>query len=312
MALELLAGPISFSVDGVSLPTWGAYYQQTYIQGIGLISLGVNPSGQPGGTYVAQLDGAAMFRSPFAWGAGSLILVPDLRKDTGIAMWDGNYSDFDAIACAPYPTPWLTTAAGASVASCVLPDRFLKIVWDKALWSGLTDSVNYVEEYAFTTNPPTGDATVSRTNKPGVICLAWRAEGQIRFYDTVNRIQVGETIYLGESFDACWYIRKWDIFLTLESNQLKVFANVVRPSSLSNPVALSAIAPGLVTQMQVRLLGAQNEPCVGEIINWAITSGDGFLVASQSETDENGYAQIGYACPVGSSGSATIAAEVDF
>jgi len=107
-------------------------------------------------------------------------------------------------------------------------------------------------------------------------------------------------------------VPKWDIFLVLHSNQLTVFANQIRPATLSNPVALSAVKAGLVTQLQVQLLGSCSEPCVGEVINWSLTSGSGSLTAQQSTTDDNGNAQIGYVCPVGSSGSMTISAEVDF
>jgi len=173
MALEVLSGPVPITVDGVNAG-WGFQWQNVFIQGIGLISLTVTPAEGHGiaGTYAAQWDGSAFFRSPFAWGSPSLILIPDLRTARGIAMYDGNYSDFDAIAGAPYPVPWLVTAGGVRAATCVLQDRFLLIDWEKVLASALTDSVTYIEEYSFSDSPPTGSATISRTNIDGVICIA--------------------------------------------------------------------------------------------------------------------------------------------
>src|SRR6185312_8049300 len=120
-------------------------------------------------------------------------------------------------------------------------------------------------------------------------------------YDTLRRVQVGQVQYVGETSDGCWYIPKWDIFLELQlsAKQLKVLANAVEPATLSNPVALTPITAGNVSEMQVQLLGAQGEPCVGELVNWSVASGSGSASPGQSTTDDNGYAKTNYASPVG-------------
>lgn len=307
MALEQTAGPYTIAVDSVAVNTFSS---AAWIQGLGLLSLECVPATGTIGTYVAQMDGAAMFRSPFS--AGGQVVIVDLRSVNGLDIFDGtHFTSFDYVAGAPQLDPWLTLPSTHTAPQVVLTDRFLKVGTEVDA-SLITDGVTYIPEYTFTGTAPSGQVTVSRTKSPGLICLAWGGNGQIRFYDTVARTQVGPTQFVGEGFDQCWYIPKWDIFLELKNKQLKVYANAVRPASLSNPSALSAVQAGLVTQWQVQVLGAQGEPCVGELVNWSIGSGDGSLTALQSTTDDNGNAQVGYICPVGSSGSVTIDAEVDF
>ena len=89
----------------------------------------------------------------------------------------------------------------------------------------------------------------------------------------------------------------------------------MRPSSLSSPAAVSAIAQGRVSQVRVRLLGANSDACEGELVDWSITAGSGALAEAQSTTDADGYAYNEYIAPVtggaGSPfGSVTIQAQV--
>ena len=240
-------------------------------------------------------------------------MILDLRIETrGLGTFDGsNYYHFDPIAAAPYVDPFLAIGSSATAATFICEDRFIRVNWDQVLSSPITDGLNYTLEYTFS-GAPTGGVTVSKTNRPEIVCIAWLIQGEIRFYDIVNRVQFGPTQYVGEEFDGCWYIPKWDLFLELTDKQLKVLANAVRPDTISNPVALSAVKPGVITQVQVRVLGAQSEPCVGELVNWSISAGDGSVDPPQSATDENGYAQTGYLCPNGGSGSVSINADVNF
>lgn len=312
MALELLAGPFDLNVGGTPVSSWGGFNQQAWIQGLGLLSLEVIADHT--GVYVAQLDGAASYRSPYA--AVSTVLLPDIRSADGLMVFDGlHYRNFGYLNGSPDFTPFLTLGSLTPAAHLVCVDRFVKFSGNQVLSSPLTDGVTYTLEYTFDGTAPSGTVSVSRTNVSGIVCVAWGASpGQIRFFDTFGRVQVGPVQYVGEAFSGCWYIPKWDIFLEFQivAKQLKVFANAVAPATLSNPSALSTVTAGNVSTMKVQLLGAQGEPCVGELIDWSVTSGDGAISPLQSATDVDGYATANYAAPVGSSGSVTINAAVNF
>lgn len=96
--------------------------------------------------------------------------------------------------------------------------------------------------------------------------------------------------------------------------RLWIFADEATPATLSNPIALSPTAAGEVVRYQVRLLGADYEPCIGHKVNWSC-SNLGIVQILQSETDENGYAETLVAYPPRWEGpweGATITAEVVF
>jgi hypothetical protein len=134
----------------------------------------------------------------------------------------------------------------------------------------------------------------------------------MRFYDVSLKTQIGATLNIGEEPDGCWYVPKHDVFVELKNKQLKILANAIQPATLSNPAATPAVGAGLVSRLQVQLLGTQGEPCVGELIDWSVWAGVGSLTVPQSATDSNGYATSALVVPVGSAGSVTVNAQLNY
>src|SRR6185503_6012565 len=104
MALELVSGPSDLMVNGTPPASWGNVNQQAWVQGLGLLSL--NVVADKIGVYVAQLDGAASYRSPYAGGA--VVLLLDIRTADGLVAFDGlHYSKFGYLNGAPDVDPFL-------------------------------------------------------------------------------------------------------------------------------------------------------------------------------------------------------------
>jgi hypothetical protein len=199
-------------------------------------------------------------------------------------------------------------------------DRLISIVGTSVKKRAIDGSDSaWVVESTLTAGPNypiyQGRATVSRTTNPAVVCIIYPGGG-ILFYDVVAKQQVFKPIARIGANNGAWYSPKFDIYIsytTTDSDwQISVWANAVRPGSLSNPVAAPSLVQGKVSQVMVRLLGADDEPCVGELVSWAITGGLGSLTAAQSVTDADGYAHIGYISPLSAGSSPTIQASVEF
>jgi hypothetical protein len=176
------------------------------------------------------------------------------------------------------------------------------------------DGITFTAEYTFPTPAGYTLVNVSRGRSTSEVCITYSngSLGQIRFYDTVGKVQIGDTLHLSDAPDGCWYVPKYDIFVELKTQQLKILADAVQPYSISAPTATPAVDAGLVSQLQVQLLGAQSEPCIGELINWSITAGSGSLIKPQSTTDGNGYATNALVIPVGSTGSTSVSATLNY
>lgn len=152
----------------------------------------------------------------------------------------------------------------------------------------------------------------SRTRDANILAIAFQ-NGNVLYYDHVQKQQADGFAYIGANLGA-WYSPRHNVFLKLTTDrQLEIYANAPRPYSLSNPSG-DAPARGRMTTYTVRVLGAQNEPCPNEIIDWSLDPGDpGQLRGAQSSTDSDGYASIDYFAPViGSLGSITVNAEIKF
>lgn len=96
--------------------------------------------------------------------------------------------------------------------------------------------------------------------------------------------------------------------------RLWVYADEAVPVFLSNPVALTPPRSGEVNSFQIRLTGAEGEPCAGHRINWS-ASARGTVLDLQTVTDADGYAQTRVSFTPRSSGpqeGVTITAEVTF
>lgn len=224
--------------------------------------------------------------------------------DKLIAMSPGIYAN-------PLYVPQIRTSDrliaihGATVTKCALDGSDPEWITEYTLTPVFTDSLYGGQ------NVP----AVSRTKDPAIICLIYPSGG-ILFYDVVAKQQVVKPWIprIGAN-NGAWYSVKFDIYIsyTLSGGEwyVSVWANSVRPATLSNPQPLTSVASGRVTQLRVRLLGAHGEPCKGELISWSV-SGGGSLTAAQSTTDANGYAYIGYAAPITGGATPTIQAVAEF
>lgn len=266
--------------------------------------------------WIIQLDGTAACRS--MWFAR---FIPDIQNES-----IGRYLATDP----PYEnhlytyskkngvyTETLLTIAGVTPLKDIqvrADERYLGIKSsspDKVRWSALDMSTQDTEEATLTGNG-TGRPVWSRTRDLDIMALAY-ANGNIIFYDHIQKQQAAGASFIGDNLGA-WYSARHNIWVKLTTSyQLEVYANAPRPSSLSNPAGDQPLR-GRMTTYTVQLLGAQSEPCVGELINWSLGGGDaGELKHTQSTTDANGNASIDYFAPVvGALGSVTIKAEFKF
>jgi len=305
MALEVLYGPSDITVGGVTAANISGGFG--WVQGIGLLTV-LQPSGGGYGLFAVEMDGMAQGpRSSFTSGGYGSVL--DLRSARGFAVQGfGSLWGFDYIAGQPSPLPLLTGSLGV-IEAITVDGRYLQFNGGGVKSS--PDGITFTTEYAWTAPDASSFQTVSRGRSATELCVLL-TNNQLRFYDTAAKRQSGSSLFIGESSSGCWYVPKYDIFVELKSGQLKILADVTAPYSLSNPVPSPAIAAGLTSQMSVQLLGVQSEPCVGELINWSIGSGNGSLAVPQSTTDTTGTATNTYICPVGSSGSVVIDAQMNY
>lgn len=316
MALELVSGPntiYDFQVSGSPLIplTVSTGQNAFYTDGIGLCTYSAS-------TYwVVQLDGTACARGyqlssyPFTLDLlrpGEYIVHP--------AVFDDRIYEFDKRSGTIGDLIINTGIIGDLYQITVrASDRYLQIVNSLVRYRPFNLSAAFVNE-ATLTGAGSGLATVSRTANERVLAVVWPS-GEVLYYDVVAKAQVSGSANIGVNVGA-WYSLKHDIFVALSTaNTMKIFANAPRPSSLSNPVAITPLTQGRVSQVRVRLLGSNNEACPDELVDWSITAGVGALVRAQSTTDASGYAYNDYVAPVtGGAGSpygnATIQAQVLF
>lgn len=316
MALDMLYGPSDVTVDATAVATLSGSFA-TWLQGVGLLAV-LDPAGGSFGLYAVQVDGAAESRSTFNGSGSGLVL--DLRSVRGLAVKNADsLYNFNWLVGQPESTPFLTlatTIAGGHDIDVIAGDgRYLQFSSGTPMQvlSSL-DGATFTAEYTFAAPAGYTLLSISRGRSPTEVCIAYTngSIGQLRFYDVVAKTQVGATRYIGEPFDGAWYVPKWDIFVELKSKQIKILADSVYPTNQSDPTASPSVAAGLVSTLTVRLLGAQDEPCVGELINWSISSGPGSLTSPQSATDGDGYATTGLVIPVGSVGTVSVDATLNY
>lgn len=280
-------------------------------------SLGIcSYSGTLGGYCLAQLDGIAHLRSyqPRAnrfsldmQRAGQWIVHASLFE-TALYEFDKSAGTFGALILDTGVTSDMTNL-------CVrATDRYLEVI-NGVVQQRPLDLSTAASTEATLTGAGSGRPTVSRTRAADIIALAYN-DGPVLYYDVAAQAQASGSANLGAN-DGAWYSPKHDIFVAIASHAVKVFANAVRPSSLANPVAVSPLTQGRVSQVKVRLLGSNADPCVGELVDWSITAGSGSLAEAQSTTDADGYAYNDYIAPVSGGagspfGSVTIQAQVLF
>ena len=96
--------------------------------------------------------------------------------------------------------------------------------------------------------------------------------------------------------------------------RVSILADEAQPVHLSNPIGLAPTRAGDAVRYQVRLTGADGDPCIGHRVNWSSVS-LGTVNVTQSETDDGGYAETMVSFPPRFDGpweGTTITAEVDY
>lgn len=339
--MELLAGPYTVARVGQDNRYTGPVGINTAFWddelGIGSLSDYTSVSdifGYGANYFVTQLDGTCGARAKAQHGAVLVDMTGqyewclyDAGFDAGLGVSVGTVYGFDKQS-GVYADKLIAKSAGIVAIAGSFPqirtaDRLIAIegpsvkkraidgsdsAWieECALTPGILDPI-----YAYPSVP-----SVSRTKDADVVCLIYPSGG-ILFYDVVAKQQVVKPwiARIGTN-NGGWYSVKYDIYIsyTISGGEwyVSVWANSVRPDSLGNPEAVVPLVNGKVTPIRARLLGDHGEPCEGELVSWAITAGDGALTASQSTTDADGYAYVGYVAPVEVGTAPTIQATMEF
>lgn len=307
MALEVLYGPASIKIGTVGVSAITGF---AFIQGLGLLAIVSN--GTTYNLYAVQLDGQVLGpRSNYFTAQPAII---DLRATNALATYSSNaLYVFHYLAGQPDYGPPILSGSDAIQIKVIATDRFLGFFnTGPGMQAKYTyDGVTFTPEYTFTGTAPGTLISVSPGRNSTEVCLAF-SDGQIRFYDTAAKSQNGDTLYVGESPDSVWFVAKYNIFMEIKSNEVKVLAMTAAPSTLSNPTATPAVQAGYVSTLSVTLEGSQGELIEGELINWSITAGEGSLNLEQSETDDTGTATNLLIVPVGSTGNVTVEATLNY
>jgi hypothetical protein len=314
MALELLAGPFPVvagdGVTAVDISEARFYPQAIYDDANAIVSY-ANP-GAIGSLTITQMDGVTYNRAAISHAQN---FVLDLQTPNGWLAVDSLFMD------AVHAFDLTTGAVGDLILSGGTADMADVQVRAADRWLTISNAIVGARALALTTGSfateftligaGTGRASVSRTRKDGVLCVAWPT-GEVLFYDCIARVQVpGLAAFVGANYGA-WYSALHDVFVVLtgtSTNAVSIYANAVLPTAISNPVASPALALGRMSTLSVTLTGANGEPSAGELVDWAL-AGPGNLMATQSESDENGVARVGYVAPLALSTDPTFTATV--
>jgi hypothetical protein len=322
--LEQLAGPFSLigqdgnpTSFGVGIFGIDAFYDDDI--GLGFCTLSglfFEPSLADLVAYgycIAQLDGKVCKRAHLPNGTFHHRFVLDLQNPGSylargynvfnrVYLFDKHSGSVGTELLSSYPTGYSAQVRAA--------DRYLHFSGNSVYTFPLTGGTVATTE-ATVSGVAFADTCISPTRKPSVVCISYES-GKIIYYDVVAKTQTGPTQWIGAN-QAAWYSPKHDIFVAYASGQISIYsASVVRPSTLSNPVAVAPLQQGRLGKVRCQLLGSNADACAGELVNWSITAGPGALTKAQSATDANGYAENDFVAPVTGSGSVTIQAQVNF
>lgn len=305
MALELLAGPFAIADAEATVLTPSNGQFAFYDDALGLCTYDATL----GGYCIIQLDGAAYLRSDSDRANRYTVdlqrpgeyLVHESLDEGKLYLFDKRAGVFGA----------LLLSGGTNFVHDIQAralDRYLNVLNNSVRFKPLDNSGSWTTE-ATLSGAGSGAPAVSRTRVEGVLCLVY-TDGQVVYYDVNAKAQHAGGAAIGANSGA-WYSPKHDVFIALVANQVRVFANAVRPAALSNPVAETPLTKGKVSRVKVRLTGSAGEACANELIGWSMT-GAGSLANSQSSTDADGWSYNDYRAPVTGLGSATINAEARF
>lgn len=136
-------------------------------------------------------------------------------------------------------------------------------------------------------------------------------DAQCFFYDVVKQEVSSEVYHLGMSCSGLVYAPEYGVLVSLHTGyKMRVWSLEVEPNYLSEPSVLKGeLKGGRLVTYQVQALGAQSDPCEGELVDWSL-SGAGMLLATQSTTDSEGYATVQVRYGLSDSGFTTVEARL--
>lgn len=308
MALELLAGPFTVTNKLTDTPVGDSISgYPCWIDGRGLVLPITND-----GVHVVQMDGAAY---PVI-DSSSLSYGLSLEEAEG-RRWYGLADGFNGLECeiddvTLYKTAQVVSGAPATLRNYArLPDRYIFPINGGINWRPLDISAGGVIEC--TLPGLTEAASCSWGSRSSEIVIGTKA-GQVVRYNWVEKTFVGLINTIGMSCIGLWWSVRYGTYLSLHdvgtTLELRVWAATVQPNSVSNPTPDATITAGRRTRIRSRVIGAQSDPCEGEVVAWSLT-GVGSLSAAASYTDSDGYAETYYEAPLdGASAEIQITAEV--
>lgn len=311
MAVRMLAGPFQIRTREGKLPTSAVgicgYYPQVGLIGQFNYSGGNAPAG------VITLDGIHESVHQFAhpqiswWPERGRMVRPifmeefELDPRTLAYRLIGKYEFF--LPGPPYVyikqrTRWLY----------VFPGTIAGTMWARDEVTG-ADSVYCQLPYAYVTSmsPGRGVGEVFLGTQIGEHAAGY-------FFNYEGQRQASELFYYGGTAPP-WYSPEHQVMITVENpdgkwGQLKVWSQEVEPSIVTDAVVVRSEArAGCVPTYQVRVTGAQGEPCPKEFVDWTI-QGAGRLEHLQSITDDEGYAEVKVIYGLHEEGDSTIRASV--
>ncbi|WP_407280612.1 Ig-like domain-containing protein [Aromatoleum evansii] len=315
MALELLAGPFAVTNkltaaavgDSISgSPIW--------IDGRGLVLPIINE-----GVYVVQLDGAAysvIDDRSLTYGLALIGTGSDpigRRRWHGLADELGTFGEWDIDGVTLYKSDQFASDTPSPLGHnyARLHDRYIYPIGGRIDWKPLDLSAGWVAE-------------ASLAGLANAASLSWgtlrdeiivgTSDGRVVRYDWVAKAFRGAIQTIGLTCKGIWWSALHGVYLSLHdvgsTLELRVWAATVRPASVSPPAPDATITAGLRTRITARVLGANSDPCEGEVVAWTLT-GVGALTQAASYTDADGYAETYYQAPLdGASAAIDITAEV--
>jgi hypothetical protein len=330
MALKLLQGPIDFTPEPTE-PDWVGIdvtyeegVQTMWLDDIGIIGPPEIALGFAAMT-VTNLDGVFSPRS-FGQGITSGSRITYDYHTNKLLYWDNSINiphTIEPLTGAIYNG--IAESLGTTQPSTRVPDRWLRVLGASTIqYAPLTDTTNsFVAEYVFSPSPSfsTGFCVVSPGPGTTVFIHSGRADanGTICQYDWLNKTEVLPRRYVGATYEAVFYSRKFDIFigwdfdpLNTDLGQLFIWANEFEPTALSAPVAVTPITQGRVSTIQTTLTDSEGQPVPDRRIDWSITVGNGTLSTTQSVTDENGVAEVDYRAELSGGVDPTIQASLTY
>lgn len=147
------------------------------------------------------------------------------------------------------------------------------------------------------------------------VSLSWAAgnelvvgssDGLVARYDWIKRTFVGALRTIGMPCLGLWWSAKHGVYVSLHDAGttlvLRVWAATVQPAIVGTPTPEAPLTAGRRTRIRATVLGANADPCAGEVVAWSLT-GTGSLVPLASLANDNGVAETWYDAPLSGGGT---------